>query len=78
MATKSFIAMTAKGINPSTNERDRAARLVRVFMGISGKLKRGETVNKRRVGRGNCGKSPVPRRERRSGVANGYAASRRR
>lgn len=68
------MAMTAKGINPSMNERDRVARLVRVFMGISGKLQRRETLNKRRAGRGNCGKSAVRRRERRSRVANGYAA----
>lgn len=69
--------MTAKGINPSMSERDRAAKLVRVFMSISVKLYRGDTVDNGTPARGNCGKSPVRRRERRSGVANGHAASRR-
>jgi hypothetical protein len=38
------MAMTANGINPSMKERDRAARLVRVFMGISVKLWTAETL----------------------------------
>jgi hypothetical protein len=69
------MAMTAKGINPSMNERDRAARLLRIFMSISVKLYRGDTVNNGARARGNCGKSAVRWRERRPGVANGHADS---
>ena len=71
------MAMTAKGINPSMNERDRAARFERVFMSISVKLYRGGSVNNGTPARGNCGKSPVRRRERRPEVANCCAALRR-
>jgi hypothetical protein len=69
------MAMTAKGINPSMNESERAARLLRILMSISVKLYRGDTVNNGACARGNCGKSAVRRRERRPGVANGDAAS---